>query len=202
MKIKLVFMHMFPTLCRLLAIYGCCMQACQVTSVVSDFSLLCPWDFPGKDTGMGCHALFQEIFLTQGVTREQTHISYAYLLWQAGSLLLGPPRIYDIYKYLLYMLTPWCVSVLKALTELKSHYIFARTQSDFHFFLFVLLTLWCIWEGDDLRVSDSECRLHSRVAWCLGFTLMKGHLLVFYLVSPVYCRLCIWDQYHFRGIPW
>ena len=28
--------------------------------------LLCPWDFPGKNTGMGCHALLQGIFLTQG----------------------------------------------------------------------------------------------------------------------------------------
>ena len=28
--------------------------------------LLCPWDFPGKSTGMGCHFLFQRIFPTQG----------------------------------------------------------------------------------------------------------------------------------------
>ena len=28
--------------------------------------LLCPWDFPGKKTGVGCHALLQGIFLTQG----------------------------------------------------------------------------------------------------------------------------------------
>ena len=28
--------------------------------------LLRPWDFPGKDTGVVCHLLFQGIFLTQG----------------------------------------------------------------------------------------------------------------------------------------
>ena len=28
--------------------------------------LLCPWDFPGKDTGLGCHFLLQGIFWTQG----------------------------------------------------------------------------------------------------------------------------------------
>ena len=28
--------------------------------------LLHPWDFPGKSTGVGCHALLQGIFLTQG----------------------------------------------------------------------------------------------------------------------------------------
>ena len=27
--------------------------------------LLCPWNFPGTNTGMGCHILFQGIFATQ-----------------------------------------------------------------------------------------------------------------------------------------
>ena len=34
--------------------------------------LLCPCDFPGKNTGVVCHALFQGIFPTQ----DQTHVSY------------------------------------------------------------------------------------------------------------------------------
>ena len=45
---------------------------CPVTSVVSDFAtpwtaprLLCPWDFPGKITRVGCHFLLQGIFPTQ-----------------------------------------------------------------------------------------------------------------------------------------
>ena len=29
--------------------------------------LLCPWDSPGNDTGVGCHVLLQGIFLTQGL---------------------------------------------------------------------------------------------------------------------------------------
>ena len=43
-------------------------RVCQVASVVSDsarpyglLGSLCPWDSPGKNTGMGCHALFQGI---------------------------------------------------------------------------------------------------------------------------------------------
>ena len=28
--------------------------------------LLCPWDFPGKNTGVGCHFLLQGLFPTQG----------------------------------------------------------------------------------------------------------------------------------------
>ena len=31
--------------------------------------LLCPWDFPGRDTGVGCHFLLQGIFLSQGSNR-------------------------------------------------------------------------------------------------------------------------------------
>ena len=47
--------------------YSCCC-CCQVTSVVSDSvrphtrkptRLLCPWDSPGKNTGVGCHFLLQ-----------------------------------------------------------------------------------------------------------------------------------------------
>ena len=63
---------------------GCCINvdpqcrvrgARPVTSVMSDSQwscepqptrLLCPWDSPGKNTGVGCHALLQGIFLTQG----------------------------------------------------------------------------------------------------------------------------------------
>ena len=30
--------------------------------------LLCPWDFPGKNTGVGCHFLLQGIFPTQDWT--------------------------------------------------------------------------------------------------------------------------------------
>ena len=33
---------------------------------LSPARLLCLWDFPGKNTGVGCHFLIQGIFLTQG----------------------------------------------------------------------------------------------------------------------------------------
>ena len=35
--------------------------------------LLCPWDFPGKNTGVGCHFFLQEIFPTQGLTPGLPH---------------------------------------------------------------------------------------------------------------------------------
>ena len=48
--------------------------SCSVTSVLSDSlqshgpwptRILCPWDSPGKNTGMGCYSLLQGIFPTQ-----------------------------------------------------------------------------------------------------------------------------------------
>ena len=45
--------------------------------------LLCPWDSPGKNTRVGCHALLQGIFPTQ---RSNPHL----LLWQMGSLPIVP----------------------------------------------------------------------------------------------------------------
>ena len=46
-------------------------------------SLLCPWNFPGKNTGVGCHFLLQGIFSTQGLNLHLLH-------WQADSL----PTVY------------------------------------------------------------------------------------------------------------
>ena len=49
--------------------------------------LLYTWEFPGKNTGVGCHALLQGFFQTQG-----SNPSLLLLLhWQAGSLPLVPP---------------------------------------------------------------------------------------------------------------
>ena len=35
--------------------------------------LLCPWNFPGKKTGVGSHSLLQGIFPTQGLNRGLLH---------------------------------------------------------------------------------------------------------------------------------
>ena len=35
--------------------------------------LLCPWDFPGNNIGVGCHFLLQEIFLIQGLNPGLPH---------------------------------------------------------------------------------------------------------------------------------
>ena len=47
--------------------------------------LLCLWDFPSKNTGVGCHFLLQGIFPAQGLSPHLLHL----LHWQAGSLALS-----------------------------------------------------------------------------------------------------------------
>ena len=49
--------------------------------------LLCPWNSPCKNIGVGCHALLQEIFPIQGLN---LHL-LCLLHWQVGSLPLETP---------------------------------------------------------------------------------------------------------------
>ena len=49
--------------------------------------LLCLWDYPGKNTGLGCRAFLQGIFLIQ----ESNPQCLCLLHWQAGSLSPAPP---------------------------------------------------------------------------------------------------------------
>ena len=51
-------------------------------------SLLCPWNFPGKNTGVHCCFLLQGIFLAQWSNQ---HLLYL-LHWQMNSLPLVPPE--------------------------------------------------------------------------------------------------------------
>ena len=46
--------------------------------------LLCPWDSPGQNTGVGCHFLLQGIFPTQGWNP-------GLLPWQRGFFTTEPP---------------------------------------------------------------------------------------------------------------
>ena len=65
----------------------------HVCSVLSDslwpswtaaHQVLCPWNFPGKNTGVGCHFLLQRVFLTQESNLYLLHLWHC----QADSLPL------------------------------------------------------------------------------------------------------------------
>ena len=54
-------------------------------------SLPCPWNSPGKHTGVGCHALLQGIFTIQGSNPGLLHCwQILYCLCHQGSPLHGP----------------------------------------------------------------------------------------------------------------
>ena len=73
------------------------MCACSVVSSslrpcgLKPARLLCPWDSPGKNIGVGCHVLLQGIFPTQGS-------NWCLLHWQVDSLPLNHLR------------SPWALS--------------------------------------------------------------------------------------------
>jgi len=64
-------------------------QSCPTLCDPKDHSTLgsfCPWDFPGKNTGVGCHFLLQGIFLTQGSNAHLWHcrrILHQWATWEA-----------------------------------------------------------------------------------------------------------------------
>ena len=74
-----IFMHrnlscfcLVPNLCPTLQ-RPSCTAVCQAPL---------PWDFPGKNTGVGCHFLHEGIYLTQGSNMHLLH-------WQVDSLPLS-----------------------------------------------------------------------------------------------------------------
>ena len=66
--------------------------------------LLCPWDSPGKNTGVGCHALLHRVFLTQDPGMEPVSLMPPAL---AGGLFTASPTgeaLTSIYN----LLNPFC----------------------------------------------------------------------------------------------
>ena len=62
-------------------------RLCVTLWTIAHPRLLCPWDFPGQYTGVGCHALLQGIFPAQGLNP----CLLCLLHWQMDSLPLAPP---------------------------------------------------------------------------------------------------------------
>ena len=106
MAVILLCLHMASPLCVTVC------AACSVASVMSDSvqphglqpaQKLCPWNSPGKNTGVGCHALFQRMSLTQG----PNPCLLSLLNWQVGSLPLVPPGK-PVCDYLCIQISSFC----------------------------------------------------------------------------------------------
>ena len=81
--LKITVLH-----CLLPKIWSCCCLVSKscLTLMQSHGPLptwfLCPWDFPDKNTRVGCHFLLQGVFLTQGSNPHLLH----WATWEAQSL--------------------------------------------------------------------------------------------------------------------
>ena len=65
-----------------------CLTLCNSMDCMQPARFLCPWNSPGKNTGVGCHSLLQGIFSTQGSNPDLTHCKQIlYLLSHQGSSL-------------------------------------------------------------------------------------------------------------------
>ena len=113
-------------------------------------------DSPGKSTGVGCHALLQGIFPTQGLNLFLLHL----LHWQAGSLpllLLGP--------------------LVSGVKRTDKRQWTARMWRDWGRVLGDCSEL-CCGRGDELRLEEcSHCHVHVRLGGSRGskhptFTLL------------------------------
>ena len=78
----------FPSLMHTNSLQSC-LTLCDPMNCSSPgpSSLLSRWDSPGKNTGVGCHALLQGIFLTQ---RSNWYLFTTSTTWEAQSLMQHP----------------------------------------------------------------------------------------------------------------
>ena len=94
--------------------------------------LLCPWNFPGKKTGVGCHFQLQGIFPTQGLNL----CLLCLLSWQANSFIISAtweaPNFSCLStKYKFYFITTY--------SRVFSNKYFKGIWGCLYFFLFILL---------------------------------------------------------------
>ena len=86
----LLLLSLVFTTCVQKALCAKSLQSCPTLCDPMDCSparLLCPWDSPGQNTGVGWHALLQGIFLTQGSNLRLLHLPAL----AGGSFIPGKP---------------------------------------------------------------------------------------------------------------
>ena len=85
-KVMSLFFNMLSRLVIIYKLLSCLVaKSCPTLQILHELQpsrILCPWDFPGKNTGVGCHFLLQGIFRDQGLNLCLVH-------WQADFLPLS-----------------------------------------------------------------------------------------------------------------
>ena len=121
--------------------------------------LLCPWNFPGKSTGVGCHFLLQGIFPTQGLNRHLPCL----LHWQADSFYQSHPE------------TP--------------RNVLGDTHISFPYQMCLCIDLYSLFHFScpHLLFSRLVWLLPSTLAETVCSTVRKAHLIAKYHSTPLQC---------------
>ena len=167
-------------------------------------------DSPGKNTGMGCHALLQGIFPTQGSNR----VSWVScigreILYHQGHLGSPPPRRLPIlHQLLMCQISPWSRHwglelkiPVSAFFFLKWMYLFYLEDNYFtilgFFFFFPHVNMnqphvsFLDWEPGQARYTEYSRFLSN--AKFFHFTLHS--LLRWVLLSPMFQNAALWARF-------
>ena len=121
--------------------------------------LLCPWNSPGKNTGVGCYFFLQGIFPTQ-------ESNPCLLNWQAGSLPLSPQRSLLLKVGHSKSGSQWMIVQISKAIKLWIHCFSPHANRTWCFLCIsrtVLLTLGCMLESLGSLPLEKPC--------CLGPSL-------------------------------
>ena len=157
--------------CLFLPCCDVCVCVCVSRSVVSNplgphglqpARLLCPWDSPGKNTGVGCHALFQEIFPTQGSNLHLLHCRQILYHWATRK-------------------APCCDVRLKK-SNVPSSLTGECSSADSRG---LCVTWWCLWDPVTghyyyFCVSPSTSFFKHLIIWLLHHIHIESHSFLWY----------------------
>ena len=151
-------------------------------------SLLCPWNFPGKNIGVGCHSLLQRIFPTQRLNLGLLHCRF-FTVWATREALTASAETVLILPFLslryfisFYALSYYVGSPLKV--ELKWLEKKERRHTSFHH----LVSHWILFF---FSVSSSFFFFVDTL-WLRKFSSSPKLLKVLLsMLNYVICFLCI-----------
>ena len=135
--------------------------------------LFCPWDFPGKITGVSCHFLLQGMFLTQGWNPCLLH-------WQADSLPLSHLRSSQVriqfssvqsLSHVQFFVTPWIAALQASQSLVKLMSIESVMPSSHLILCRLLLLLPPIPPSIRVFSNGSTLRMRWPKYWSFSFSI-------------------------------
>ena len=137
--------------------------------------LLCPWDFPGKNTAVGCHFLFQGIFLTQRSNRHLLHGWRILYYWA----MIDFSSVQSLSRVRLFV-TPWItarqasLSITNSQSSLKLTSIQSMMPSSHLILCRPLLLLPPIPVSIRVFSNESTLRMRWPKYWSFSFSIIPS----------------------------